>query len=117
MSKEIALFIPDIEHCGPRYSHPIISIGYVIGTLDGSILMKKRISFATQESDFDEKCYNEFLIHHLDKLSVFNEEAVDIVSGLNILINDIRGYEEMYDLNNCLLHNQFDVDIDNWYFE
>jgi hypothetical protein len=50
----------DIEKAGPTFDHPIVSVGFVVGTLD-KVLEKKQVNFKINwDTDFDYNCKTEF---------------------------------------------------------
>jgi len=76
MAKEKILIGVDIEKAGAMFQHPVISVGFVIGTLHGVILERKKFNlqvewFQTAENgsvlsygDFEPRCVDEFWSKH-----------------------------------------------------
>ncbi len=101
------IFAIDIETSGPHlFNNAIISIGYCVGDLDGNILRKHRISLVPENRTFDETCYSEFWVKHLDVLTVLNNEAVPIKVGLTQFLGELDYYDNLY---NIILLSDFPV--------
>lgn len=116
--KEIVIIAIDIEATGPRFSkNGIISIGYCAGTMDGEVILKKRVSLDLEGKSFDKSCYDQFWIKNLDLLETLKKEAVPIKEGLQKFISDFDSLNEKYELIPISDNPSYDIGFINYYLD
>ena len=107
----------DIETSGPNIiKNGIISIGYCIGSINGKVLIKKRINMLLDnECSFDNDTLQNFWMKHLDILDKLRENQISPKDGMNEFIKDIDDYDSKYKLIIISDNVSFDISFVNYY--
>jgi len=119
-SKKKALFALDIEGSGASFAHNgIVAIGWCVGTMDGAILEKKRISVALKNRSFESRCVTQYWEKPAQaaQLKVFEKEALEPAEAMKQFIASVDRFEDMYDLVILTDNAAYDVAWLNYYLD
>lgn len=110
------IFSIDIETSGPSLTNNgILAIGYCAGTIDGNILLKKRVCLSLENRCFDDLCLNEFWRKNEETLKQIISEQVTIKNALSIFINDLDEFDKTYNVSIISDCPTFDIGFINYY--
>jgi hypothetical protein len=115
-TNETLIFAIDIETSGPHLvKNGILSIGYCAATLNGEVLLKKRVSLSLENREFDDACRNDFWSKHEECLSKILSEQKPIKDGLVEFLNDIDELDRYYNLMIVSDCPCYDIGFVNYY--
>ena len=119
MSKKgILICSLDIETGGPRVTkNPLISIGYVFGTVYSEIIEKGRISFDFDITKFDDDTMKNFWNKKKKLLEMFKNEALPPKEAISKFIKKLDKYDEEYDIKIISDNPQFEIRFLDYYIE
>jgi len=119
MSKKgILICSLDIETGGPRVTkNPLISIGYVFGTVYSEIIEKGRITFDFDVSKFDDETMKNFWNKKKKLLEMFKKEAIPPEEAIQKFIKKLDKYDEDYDIKIISDNPQFEIRFLDYYIE
>jgi hypothetical protein len=88
------VLVVDIETSGPNVvKNDIISIGYVIGTVDGNVIEKNKINVKWSESRMDKNCYETFWKNKKDLLVKLSIDQKSQQQAIKLFIDTVDAYE------------------------
>lgn len=116
-SKPIILCAIDIETSGPKLiKNGILSIGICVGSVTGSILIKKRFDLnLDEEQEYDKDCYENFWKKNLGVLKEIKKNAIPPRDAMINFMKEIDYFDEKYQLiiiSDCAT---FDIGFVNYY--
>ena len=110
------LLVFDIETSGAFMSkNEIIAIGWVFGDSIGNINEQGKVSFKFN-GEFEKRCYDEFWKNNLDKLKIFEENALPPEQAIGLFAKRIDEHEKEKKLRVISDFPGFDVAWVNYYF-
>ena len=118
--KEKALFALDIEGSGASFAHNgIVAIGWCVGTMDGRILEKKRVSVALQKRGFESRCKTQYWDkpEQAAQLKVFEKEALEPIEAMKQFIASVDRFEDTHDLVILTDNASYDIAWLNYYLD
>jgi len=118
--KQKVLFAVDIECSGGSFSqNGIIAIGYCVGTLDGQVLEKKRISMSLLKRVFEPRCWNEYWVKpkQAEQLKEFQKYEVHPFVAMTQFISAVDRYEDKYDVTILTDNPAYDIAWLNMYLD
>lgn len=119
MSKQVALFVIDIETSGKSILRDyILSIGWCLGDLEGNVIDCRRIDFQPIEGRvFNTYTYETFWKGHSDILSEILKNPKPPLEAITEFASILDIYEHLYDLRIISDNPAFDFYFISYYFD